>query len=199
MSGAAGTSGSAITEEGATIDSAATEEEDTTYTCDETTVCALTPNDTVTVDISIDELDIRSIVVGMPVTVTLDALPGQSFDGKVTALYPFGTNSGGNTKYTVTVTMNKQESMLLGMNASVTINLQKYTDVLLIPESSLIEESGKSYVYTSYDEGKDELGELVEVETGRADGTNVEILSGLEADQICYYRYAGTITYVFEE
>lgn len=189
---------SLITKEGATIDDIA-EEESTAYTFGETTLCSLVPNDTVSVDISVDELDIRSIVVGAPVTVTLDAFPGQTFDGIISALNPFGTNSGGNTKYTVTVSMPKEENMLLGMNASINLVLEETEDVLLIPEAALTESGGKTYVYTLYDEETDELGGLTEVTTGTADGSSVEVLSGLTEGQICYYRYAGSITYTFTQ
>ena len=183
-----------ITEEGATIEDA---EEENPYSYEETTLCALMPNDEVSVDVAVDELDINSIVVGADVQVTLDALPGQSFESKISALNPFGQNSGGNTKYTVTVTMGKQENMLLGMSASVGIGLEDRANVLVVPEAALVEQDGKTFVYTAYDEAKDELGNLVEVETGIADGTNAEVTSGLEEGQAYYYRYAGTVSYVF--
>ena len=129
--------------------------------------------------------------------MTFDALPGQSFEGKISALNPFGQNSGGNTKYTVTVAMGKQESMLLGMSASVGIDLEDRANVLVVPEAALVEQDGKTYVYTGYDEAKDELRDLTEVETGIADGTAVEVTSGLAEGQTYYYRYADTVSYAF--
>ncbi len=46
--------------------------------------------------------------------------------------------------------------------------------------------------------GIDELDEsLEEVETGVADGDNVEILSGLSDGDKIYYRYADTLSYTF--
>ncbi len=189
-------SSGALTEEGATIADAKAEQENP-YAYEETVLCALMPNDEVSVDISIDELDIGSIVVGAGAKVTFDALPGQSFEGKISALNPFGQNSGGNTKYTVTVAMGKQESMLLGMSASVGIDLEDRANVLVVPEAALVEQDGKTYVYTGYDEAKDELRDLTEVETGIADGTAVEVTSGLAEGQTYYYRYADTVSYAF--
>lgn len=189
-------SSGALTEEGATIADAEAEQENP-YAYEETVLCALMPNDEVSVDVSIDELDIGSIVVGADAKVTFDALPGQSFEGKISALNPFGQNSGGNTKYTVTVTMGKQESMLLGMSASVGIDLEDRANVLVVPEAALVEQDGKTYVYTGYDEAKDELRDLTEVETGIADGTAAEVTSGLAEGQAYYYRYADTVSYAF--
>lgn len=190
-------SGNLLTEEGATIEDAETVEENP-YAYDETVLCAVSLNDAVSVDVSVDELDIGRVVVGSAVRVSLDALPGRSFDGKITALNPFGENSGGNTKYTVTVSMDKQEDVLIGMNAQVRSNLEEHKNVLLIPESALVEQDGKTYVYTSYDEAADELGGLTEVQTGIADGENVEITGGLETGQTYYYRYADSMSYEFK-
>ncbi len=184
-----------LTADGATLTDAV--EEDDTYTFRETTLGTLVPNDIVSVEISVDEMDIGSIVIGSEAALTLDAFPGQSFEGKITALDPFGTNSGGNTKYTVVVSMDKQDNMLLGMNASVQIGLDEDADVLLVPEAALVETEAGCCIYTVYDEETEELGGLTEVTVGIADGTNAEILSGLESGQDIYYKYAGTIEYTF--
>ena len=71
------------------------------------------------------------------------------------------------------------------------------TEYLTVPAAALIDEGGKTYVYTGYDEEKDELLGLTEITTGLSDGENVEILSGISAgDKVCY-RYADTIEYSF--
>jgi multidrug efflux pump subunit AcrA (membrane-fusion protein) len=153
-------------------------------------------NDRVCVDVSVDELDVNSITLGQEATVTLDALEGQSFTGTVTAVSAAGTNEGGNTKFTLTVTMDKDSSVLLGMSANVTLVTQS-SSALLLPETAITEQAGKTFVYTSYDEKNDELGGLTEVTTGAADGESVAILSGLEQGTSCYYRYADSIRYSF--
>ena len=173
------------------------EEIENTYIFEETSVCTLSPNDVANIEIQIDELDINKISLDQTCEITLSAFTGQNFEGKVIGIDKAGENSGGNTKYTVTIQMNKQDNMLLGMNASVKIPLQTAENVLVIPEAALVEKDGAVYVYTEYKERGDELGGLVEVTTGLSDGENVEILSGLEADQDYFYRYAETISYTF--
>ncbi len=176
-----------------------TEEEDTvgTYTVGEQTILSITPQDSMTISISVDELDILSLSQGQEAVITLDALTGQSFTGTVTALDTSGTNSGGNTKFTAEITMERTEDMLAGMNASVLITLDTTEDVLIIPEAALVEEGNTTYVYTSYDEASDTLGDLVEVETGVSDGANVEICSGLSSGDSYYYSYADSLSYTF--
>lgn len=174
-----------------------TEDASSQYEYGETTICYFVPNDRVEVEITVDELDIHSVKEGQECTLTLDAFPSQSFTGIVNSVNQSGTNSGGNTKYTAIVTMEKEENMLTGMNASVKIVLSTQNNVLLVPEAALIEQDGKVYVYTEYNKKKDELGGMVEVTTGLSDGENVQILAGIEEGQQIYYRYAGTISYTF--
>ena len=182
-----GTSTETGSDEAASTDEAAAMKEETSYTIEETTWLSITPQDNMTITITIDELDILSLTVGQTALVTLDAFPGQSFDGEVTAIDTNGTNSGGNSKYTAEVTIAKEEDMLAGMNASVVITLDTKENVLCIPETALIEQDGSAYVYTTYDEDSETFGGMTEVTTGVSDGTYVEILSGLsEGSEYCY-------------
>ena len=59
----------------------------------------------------------------------------------------------------------------------------------------MTEEKGSTYVYTEYNEGKDELGGKTQVETGASDGQTVEIVYGLESGDEYYYRYADSVSY----
>ncbi len=171
------------------------EEISSTYGVGETTLLSVTPQDNFTISITVDELDILSVEVGQEVLVTLDAFPGQSFAGEVTDIDLTGTNSGGNSKYTVEVTIDRGEDMLVGMNASVKITLDTSDEVLLIPEDALVEDGSTVYVYTTYDEETGELGGLTEVTTGVSDGENVEILSGLSEGSTYYYSILDVVNY----
>ncbi len=144
-----------------------------------------------------DELDILSVHKDQPVQITLDALKGQEFIGAITEIGRIGTNEGGNTKYSVTVSLAKEDNLIAGMNAAVKITTKENQAALTIPVAALIESDGKTYVYTSYDENKDTLGGLVEVETGASDGSIVEILSGVQSGNLVYYRYADSLIYSF--
>ncbi len=166
-----------------------------TYSVSETTLLSITPQDTMTVTITVDELDILSLEVGLAATVTLDAFPGQSFAGEVTAISKSGTNEGGSSKYTADITIPRESGMLSGMNASAVITLSTTENVLSIPEAALVEEDGSVYVYTTYDESTDTLGGLVEVTTGISDGENVEITSGLAEGDTYYYSILDTVNY----
>ena len=61
----------------------------------------------------------------------------------------YGVNSGGNTKYTVTVTLDRAEKMLTGMSASVSITTATSESVPTLPAAAIQSQDGKSWVYTS--------------------------------------------------
>ena len=162
------------------------------------TVVTLTGQEEMTVDFPVDELDILSLKVGMDAEITLDALPGQRFSGSVTKINTYGENSGGNTKYTVTVTLPREAQMLSGMNASVQIAAAVSEAVPTLPAAAIQFQGGTSWVYTGYDEKTDTLTDLTQVETGLSDGTLVELRTSFPEGTTFYYRYADSIEYRFE-
>ena len=167
------------------------------YIMDETELCTLTDYDAAEITLTVDELDIARLSIGQAVTVTLDALPGRSFDGEITEIDPNGENSGGSTKYSVTVTLPRTEDMLTGMNAAVRVQLAENGGLLLIPLAAVQEDADGIYVCTGYDKGSDEPAKPVEITTGLSDGENVEVLSGLTEGDTVYYCYADTLEYSF--
>jgi len=167
------------------------------YIMDETELCTLTDYDTAEITLTVDELDIAQLSIGQAVTVTLDALPGQSFDGEITEIDPNGENSGGSTKYSVTVTLPRTEDMLTGMNAAVRVQLKENDGRLLIPLAAVQEDANGIYVCTGYDKSSDEATDPIEITTGLSDGENVEVLYGLSEGDTVYYRYADTLEYSF--
>lgn len=167
------------------------------YAVDETELLYVSDQQEISLTISVDELDILSLSSGLYAQVTLDAMKGQSFSGTIARIGREGSTGSGNTKYSITVTLPRKAAMLDGMNASVKIVTAVNSAAVSIPAAALVEDDGRTYVYTSYDKDDDALGGLVEVETGVSDGDLVEILSGLSLGDAFYYRYADTVTYSF--
>ena len=159
------------------------------YDLTEKELLRVVPQNTMTVKVVIDELDILSVAEGQEADVTVDALPGRSFTGVVTEIDPKGSNQGGNTKYTVTIAIDRDPNMLAGMNATAILTVGVTEDVLTLPAAALTEKGSKTLAYTGYDEQTRTLLDPLEVETGVSDGTTVEILSGLEEGTQVWYSY----------
>lgn len=167
------------------------------YSLDVAEIAAVTPQDTMTLDITIDELDIKALQVGMTAQVKIDALGGEKYTAAITEIGNTGTNNGGNSKYTVELTMERAENMLSGMNATATIVLSTVNDVLTIPADALVEQGNQTIVYTGYDEETETLLNPVAVKIGCSDGETVEILEGLSNGQTYYYAYYDTLEISF--
>ena len=163
------------------------------YSLETVIIASVTAQEKVSVQITVDELDISRIYVGQETSVTLDALPGEKFSGTVTAISASGENEGGNSKFTVDVTVSKTEDMLPGMRANVSVVLSTSQQVTAIPAAALIETGTRTLVYTGYDEETETFTGEIEVSTGISDGEYVQILSDLDRGQTIYYPYYDTL------
>ena len=163
------------------------------YELDTVEIAAVTAQDTVTLEITVDEQDVKALQVGMTAQIKINALGGEKYTATVTEIGNTGTSNGGSSKYTVTLTMDRAENMLSGMNATATIILTSTGNVLTVPAAALVEQGGRTVVYTGYDEETGTLLNPVEVEVGVSDGETVEILQGLTEGQTYYYAYYDTL------
>ena len=145
-----------------------------------------------TVSITVDELDITKIYVGQAAVVSVDALGGEQFEAEITKISNSGENEGGNSKFTVEVTLGKSGEMLPGMYSSAFITLETCENVPCVPVAALGKDGVDSILYTSYDAETGTLGEPVVVSIGVSDGENVQILEGFAAGETCYYEYFDT-------
>lgn len=155
---------------------------------EDVTAFTVTSDQTMDLVISVDELDILEIEEGQPVSVEVDAIGEERFDGTVTDIDPEGTNSGGSTKYSVTVEVPMRDGMMVGMSATATVIVRTAEDVLTIPAQALYEDGDGVYVYTSYDRETGELTGKTEVTTGLSTDSLVEITEGLADGENVYYE-----------
>lgn len=163
----------------------------TLYSLDKTTVASVTSQENMGVSITVDELDITKLYVGQKAIVSVDALGGQQFDASITNISNSGSNSGGNSKFSVELTLEKSGEMLPGMYCSAFITLNTAEDVLCVPVAALSQDGENTIVYTGYSEDSG-LTSPVPVTIGVSDGENVQILSGLNPGATCYYAYFDT-------
>lgn len=125
----------------------------------------ISPDDTMTLNVSVDELDINSVEIGQEAAITFDAIEDKEFIGEVTEIGNTASVSGGVAKYTVSVSVPKDEQMKQGMNASATVTIENRENVITIPVNAQQEKGDRVFVYTSTDEEGNLSGET-EVKTG---------------------------------
>lgn len=109
------------------------------------TVGQLSP--VVKVLIGVSENDMALVKAGMPVTVTLDAFPGESFGGTVNRIYPTVDTSTRTFQAEVRIA-NPSERIKPGMFARVSFDMGTQNRVV-VPDRAVVKQtgSGNKYVY----------------------------------------------------
>jgi HlyD family secretion protein len=144
------------------------------------------------VNASVSESDIGGVAVGQDVAFTVDAYPGQPFEGRVTQVRNSPITVANVVTYEVLVTVDNAELKLKpGMTANVTITTATRNDAIRVPTSALRFRPSPNLSAaaatpparagaTVWVVGADGELQPVSVTTGIADEKFTEILSGLE-------------------
>lgn len=115
-----------------------------------TTMAVIYDLSTMTLEMSVDELDVANVKVGQSVEATADAVEGETFTGTVTNVSLQSSYSNGVTNYPVTVTLDDTGSLLPGMNVDAKIILDSSENALVVPASALMR-GNRVYVKKSSD------------------------------------------------
>jgi HlyD family secretion protein len=144
-----------------------------------TAVASISDLDNLAVNVNLSEFDVAQVEVGMPAAVSVDALGGETFHGKVVFVAPAGMDTGGVVTFPVRVAIEDTEDLKPGMNTSVRIVVAKKANVVRVPlEAVSTNDADQEFVIALDDSGQQIE---VEVETGLENNERVEIVEGLEA------------------
>jgi membrane fusion protein (multidrug efflux system) len=121
---------------------------------------------------------VGSIRRGMPAKLTLQDLPGRSFEGVVTR-YSNSLDLGTRTMLTEIDLKNPRHELYPGMYANVTLELERHRGALELPESAIGDSTEGKYVMVA------QGGKLrkQDVTVGINNGKNAEIVSGLSGGE----------------
>lgn len=165
------------------------EESAALYSLERVTAASVTAQERMTLEITVDELDITRVRVGQSAAVTLDALPGERFEATVSQVAASGTNEGGSSKFTVELTLPRSGDMLSGMRACAFLTLDTTEHTLTVPAAALDEADGQTVLYTALDPDTGAPAAPLPVETGLADADCVQLLTPLPEETTVYYLY----------
>ena len=126
-----------------------------------------------------DEVDAPKIGAGQPVRISLDALPGKSFPGKVKRIAPYVSAVEKQARTVdIEATFDDPQApgkLLIGYSADVEVILAVRNDVVRVPTSALLE-GGRALVAR----GDGKLEERT-IKAGLANWEYTEVLDGLKA------------------
>ena len=134
-------------------------------------------------EVSLHESVLEKVQVGMPCTITVDALAGVSFAGEVRfkAILPDKNSWFANPNqrlYRTTILITDSDARLRpGMSCSIEIHCETIEDTLYIPVQAIFGDGGKEVCFVFASDGS---FERVEVEVGSFSETWAQIKSGLQ-------------------
>jgi RND family efflux transporter MFP subunit len=138
---------------------------------------------------TIDEVDVGRLSLGQPVTITVDAFPGEKFSGKIRRISPIVSGGKLETR-TADVWIyfdEKQPRIKPGMSADVEILVTTLQNVLAVPSQAVIEREGKKQVYvaggSALRPGDSAVAHLRPVEIGENNWSFTQIVSGIKAGE----------------
>jgi RND family efflux transporter MFP subunit len=132
--------------------------------------------------VGISENEYTKVKKGDVVSITVDALPGRTFTGKVTRLYPT-INAATHTFNAEVVVQNADRALRPGMFARVTVNFGTNHHIVL-PDRCIVKQegTGQKFVYLLKD---GDTVSYVPVTIGRHIGAEYEVIDGVaEGDTV---------------
>ncbi len=131
--------------------------------------------------VEVDDIDVLMIKHGSPATVTVEALPGETFEGVVEHVATMGKDMQGITRFGVDIRVKGSSELRPGMQASAYIDAGSAKDVLLIPVEAIFEEDGVQKVEVLNPDG---TTKAVAVKLGLMNDRFAEVKSGLDEGEL---------------
>lgn len=151
-------------------------------------------SDHLIVNTQVDETDLAQIKMGQEATITLDAYPDQSIDGKVQRISYQSTLVNNVTTYEVDVWPDKVPPfMRSGMTANVVFNVNEKDNILLAPSEAIQQGNDGQYYVLKAGAQKGAKPQTVAIQTGLSDGKQTEVVSGLnEGDKVLIKTFSAS-------
>jgi RND family efflux transporter MFP subunit len=136
---------------------------------------------------TIDEVDVGRLKVGQPVAITVDAFPGEKFEGSIRRISPIVSGGKLETRTAdVWVYFNKKDARIKpGMSSDIEILITTLQDVLSVPSQAVVEREGKKQVYVAnggaLKSGSKATAKLKPVEIGITNWSYTEVTKGLSS------------------
>lgn len=130
--------------------------------------------------VQVDDVDVLHVQPGALVQVTLDALPGERFGGRVMNVSTSGRDMSGLAFFDVWIEVEGGPEVRPGMQAEAYIEAGHAQDVLLIPLEAIFQEEREYLVEILESDGSTKI---VPIQVGLMGEFEAEVKSGLEEGQ----------------
>ncbi len=112
-----------------------------------TNAVTLARRDNLELQVNVAEVDVSKLSLGQPAQITLDALPGEEFEGEVLSIAPSADSQSGVVNYPVTIRLlNPDSRVRAGMTAVATLVNENAVSGWLVPATALRSEGDSAQV-----------------------------------------------------
>lgn len=131
----------------------------------------------------VDEGEVNKLSIGMPLSISLGAMEKTTLDATLRFVSPKGIEEQGAVQFKIEGDVVIKEDVLVraGYSANATLVTERKVDVLSLPEAVLQFDRKTDKPYVEVLVG-DQKFERRDIEIGISDGINVEIISGVTAE-----------------
>ncbi|HKE38924.1 MAG TPA: efflux RND transporter periplasmic adaptor subunit [Casimicrobiaceae bacterium] len=135
--------------------------------------------DPLKVDFRVPEVYLTQLRVGQTLELTLDAMPGKTYEGRLLAINPLIDAAGRSVVIRAQV-KNQDAALRPGMFARVRLFTRDVQEALMVPEQAIVPQGEEWFVYRVVD-GK---AQRAKVDIGQRRDGKAEIVKGLDAGDL---------------
>ncbi len=155
-----------------------------------TTIAVIADDRRIRLVAEIDENDIAGVRVGQSADVTIDAFPGETFQGHVRKISAAGIRTGTISNFEVDIQLEPDPRLRVGMSADARVIVREHRHVLLVPNAAIVHQASETLLRVRDVAGGDG-SKLARVDLGYSDGFHTIVASGVgEGDVILVRREA---------
>jgi RND family efflux transporter MFP subunit len=144
-------------------------------------IVTLADLDRLEASVDLSEFDVAQVEPGQKASISVDALGGETFPGKVLFAALSGTSSAGVVTFPVRVSILDAEDLKPGMNVGVKITVDRRNNVVQVPiDAVTVDDADRATVQVLDEAGEPTVRKVV---LGLETTKNVEIVKGLKAGE----------------
>ncbi len=134
---------------------------------------------------NVDETEVGSLRLGMPMDISIGAMPDLKPLATIEYISPKGDDSSGANSFEIkaALVIDNPEGLRAGYSANATVVLERASNVITLPESTVTFEGDSTFVFIRTDSASNSY-ERRPVTTGLSDGINIEIKEGVDTTAV---------------
>ena len=127
---------------------------------------------------TVDEIDVGKLQEGMPASIYIGALPGDTLEGELTFISPKSREKEGATVFDIEIHISSrgEGTLRAGFSANADVFLKKKADIPILPERLVTFRNDSILVKVL---GPDSTITEKAITVGMSDGLNIEVVEGL--------------------